>query len=203
VPSGSLLVHVDPATDTATMTSDERCTTMLPSLTTPAGDTYWFSDQYNTYARLGHGPDNGVPDCALRLRAGATSFDPTWQLDVGSRTGGAAALAVLQGGASTIWLRVFDDSAVQLPEPADFETIDTAPAWQWYLLDVERDAPALRNDQRPLSSSSAIGMYVDGRSFTTVENEDYSETLLVELTDQGFVERMTARGVIDAIARVR
>jgi hypothetical protein len=203
VPSGSLLVHVDPATDAVTMTSDERCTTMLPALTTPSGDTYWFSDQYNTYARRGYGPENGVPDCALRLRAGATTFDPTWELDTGSRTGGAPALAVLQGGASSMWLRVFDESAVELPVPADFETIDTALGWQWYLLDVESEAPAVRNDQRPISSASAIGMYVDGRSFTTVENEDYSETILLELTDEGFVERMTARGVIDEVARVR
>jgi hypothetical protein len=203
VPSGSLLVHVDPATNEVTMTADERCTTMLPSLTTRRGDTYWFSDMYNTYARRGHGPENGFPDCALRLRAGATTFDPNWELDVGSRTGGAATLAVLQGGDTSMWLRVLDEAAVDLPSPADFETLDTAPGWQWWLLDVESDAPAVRNDDRPLSQSSAIGMYVDGRAFTTLENEDYSETLLLELTERGFVERTTARGVIDQVARVR
>jgi hypothetical protein len=203
VPSGSLLVHVDPATNEVTMTADERCTSMLPSLTTSRGDTYWFSDMYNTYARRGQGPDNGFPECALRLRAGATTFDPEWQLDVGSRTGGAATLAVLQGGDTSMWLRVLDESAVELPMPTDFQTLDTARGWQWWLLDVESDEPAVRNDERPLSSSSAIGMYVDGRAFTTLENEDYSETTLLELTAAGFVERTTARGVIDQVARVR
>jgi len=203
VPSGSMLIHIDPETDEVTMTSDERCTSMLASLTTDAGDTYWFSDMFNTFARRGFGPDNGVPDCALRLRAGETTFDPDWQLDTGARIGGAPAVAVLQGGDSQMWLRVFDESAVELPVPADYQTLDTAPAWQWYLLDVESDAPAVKNEERPLSSVGALGMYVDGRAFTTVENADYSETTLLELTESGFAERATVRGVLDEIARVR
>jgi hypothetical protein len=203
VPSGSMLMHLDPTTDEVTLTSDPRCTGMLASLTTPAGDTYWFSDNFNALARRGYGAENGVPDCALRLRAGETRFDPNWQLDTAARTGGAPAIAVLQAGGSKMWMRVLDETAVELPTPADYETLDTAPAWQWYLLDVESDAPAVRNDERPLSSVGALGMYVDGRAFTTIENEDYSETVLLELTPAGFRERAQVRGVVDAIARVR
>ncbi len=46
-------------------------------------------------------------------------------------------------------------------------------------------------------------MHVDGRSFTTIENDGYSETILLELTADGFIERTRARGVIDEIARMR
>jgi hypothetical protein len=202
VPSGSMLIRIDTETDEVTMTSDPRCTSMLASLSTKAGDTYWFSDMFNTFARRGYGEDRGVPDCALRLKAGETTFDPNWELDTQSRTGGPS-FAVLQGGDSTMWFRVFDESAVELPVPADYETMDTAPAWQWYSLDVESDEPAVRNDERPLSSVGALGMFVDGRGFTTVENEDYSETILLELTATGFVERTTVRGVIDDVVRLR
>jgi hypothetical protein len=203
VPVGSMLVRLDPETDEVTMTSDPRCTGMLSSMTTSAGDTYWFSDMYNAFARSQRGPGNGVPDCALRLRAGESRFDPDWQLDTGARTGGAPAVAVLQGGDSQMWFRVLDESAAQLPAGAALAEFDVAQAWQWYLLDVTSDAPALRSDQRPPSSMSAIGMYVDGRSFTTIENEDYSETTLLELTTDGFIERARVRGVIDEIARIR
>jgi hypothetical protein len=157
---------------------------------------------FNTFARRGYGADRGVPDCALRLLPGETTFDPSWELDTASRTGGAS-VAVLQGGDSTMWFRVFDESAVELPVPADYQTMDTALAWQWYSLDVESEQAAVRNDERPLSSVGALGMFVDGRAFTTVENADYGEATLLELTASGFIERTTVRGVIDDVARVR
>lgn len=203
VPSGSLLVRVDPATDEVSMTSDERCTSLLAALTTDAGDVYWFSDMFNAFARHARGPANGFPDCALRLRAGQSSFDPDWQLDLGARTGGAPTVATLQGGDSLMWLRVFDTSAVSLPAGAAYAEFDTAPAWQWHLLDLASEGPAVRNDERPLSSMGALGMHVDGRSFTTIENEDYTESILLELTEDAFIERVTARGVIDEVARLR
>ena len=204
VPVGSMLVRLDPTTDQVTMTSDPRCTGMLESMTTSAGDTYWFSDAFNAFGRTRRGPESGVPDCALRLRAGEDHFDPAWQLDIGSRTGQAPSVAVLQGSDSQMWLRVLDEAAVQLPEGVAYADWDSAQAWQWYLLDVTTDAPAVRSEQRPPSSLSAIGMYVDGRSFTSVESEDLSESVLLELTRDGsFVERTRVRGVIDEIARVR
>jgi hypothetical protein len=204
VPRGSLLVRLDPETDEVTMTSDSRCTSMLASLTTASGDTYWFSDMFNTFARVARGPENGFPDCALRLRAGERQFDPDWQLDTGARTGGVPTVAVLQAGDSQMWLRGLEPAAVEaLPEGATYEDLDTAQAWQWYLLDVASDGPAVRDDQRPLASMSAIGFNVDGRAFTSLDSGDYSESILLELTAGNFVERATVRGAIDNIARVR
>jgi hypothetical protein len=203
VPSGSMLVRLDTTTDEVTMTSDERCTSMLASLTSDSGDVYWFSDMFNAFARHTRGAGNGFPDCALRLRAGETTFDPDWQLDVGARVGGAPAVATLQGNDTRMWMRVLDTSIAALTPTSEYGDFDTAQAWQWYLLDVASDAPAVRNDQRPLSSLGALGTNVDGRSFTTIENADYSESILLELTPDGFIERFTARGVIDDIARLR
>lgn len=203
VPSGSMLVRIDPETDTVTITQDSRCTGMYVTMTTDAGDTYWFSDSYNTFARRGYGPDRGVPDCALRLRAGETTFDPSWQLDLATRVGGASAVPILRAGGSRMWIRVLDESAASLPTPADFNTVNTAPAWQWYLLDVESEAPAVRNDERPLSAVGGLGMYIDGRSFVSTENADYSESTLLELTPDGFLTRATVRGVVDNVVRVR
>ena len=90
-----------------------------------------------------------------------------------------------------------------LPEDATYEDLDTAQVWQWYLLDVASDAPAVRDDPRPLASRSAVGFNVDGRAFTSLDNEDHSESILLELTAGNFVERATVRGVIDDVARMR
>jgi hypothetical protein len=203
VPSGSMLLRLDPDTDAVTITSDPRCAGMYISMTTNAGDIYWFSDSYNTFARVGFGADRGVPDCALRLRAGQTTFDPDWQLDVTTRVGGAPAVAIVEAGGSKAWLRVLDPSVPLPPLPADYDAVNTTPAWQWYLLDVESDEPALRNDDRPLSPVGGYGLYVDGRTFVSTENADYSESTLIELAPDGFIERTTVRGVVDNIVRVR
>jgi hypothetical protein len=203
IPSGSALVRLQPETDSVTVTHDPRCTGMYMAMTTDAGDTYWFSDSYNTFARRGYGPDRGAPECALRLKAGETTFDPNWQLDLGARVGGAPVVPILRAGGSRIWVRVLDESAASLPTPADYNTVNTAPAWQWYLLDVESDAPAVRNDERPLSPVGGFGLYIDGRSFVSTENADYSESTLLELTPEGFITRATVRGVVDNVVRVR
>jgi hypothetical protein len=55
----------------------------------------------------------------------------------------------------------------------------------------------------PLSSLGAFAIYSGGRSFTTVENAGYTETKLVELTDDGFVQRAKVKGLLDGIVRVR
>ena len=159
---------------------------------------------FNTFARIARGPGNGFPDCGLRLRAGEQRFDPDWQLDTGARMGGVASVAVLQADDTKMWFRGLEPSlAAALPEGATYEDLDTAQAWQWYLLDVASDAPASRDDQRPLASMSAIGFNVDGRAFTSLDNGDYSESILLELTAGNFVERARVRGVIDSIARIR
>ncbi len=164
-PSGAMLVHVDPASDVVTVSEDPRCTSLLISKTTASGDTYWFSDNYNTYARIIGGEARGVPDCALRLRRGEQTFDPDWYLDLADRTGGRPADGVIAGDGSLVWLSVFHEE--QLDErPEDIDTADVAPAWQWYAVDLESDAPAVESTERPFASHGAFGWYAAGRSFT-------------------------------------
>lgn len=116
------------------MTSDQRCGGMYIGLQTDSGDTYWFTYTSNVLARRDYG--GTVKDCGLRLRAGETTFDPTWELDIAARTGGASGVATLYGGGSTVWVRVLDESLTGgLPSPADYTSLDTAPAWSWYSLD--------------------------------------------------------------------
>jgi hypothetical protein len=50
---------------------------------------------------------------------------------------------------------------------------------------------------------SAVGFNVDGRAFTSLDHEDYRESILLELTAGNVVERATVRGVQRHVARRR
>lgn len=201
-PKGSKLVHIDPKTDKVTITSDDRCTSLLTTMTTPDGDSYFFSSWENAYARVFSDGEAGVPDCALRVRKGETTFDPAWYLDISERTGGRPADGILPGGGSTIWLRAYHADEVD-EKPSEFEQLDTAAAWQWYKLDVERDDPAEENSERPFSAHGTSGFEVHGRSFATVPNEDYSESELLELEGDKLVPVATVVGELAKVVRVR
>jgi hypothetical protein len=173
------------------------------SMTSEAGDTYWFSSGLNTVAWRGYGLDHGVHDCALRLKKGAETFDPTWSLDLTTRTAGWAAVAMMPGGGSTIWLRVLDETQVTVPSPADYATFFGLPDCQWYALDVTSEDDAQRNDDRPLASCGGGGFFVDGRAFTYESSDSYASSTLLELTRQGFEPRGKFTGFILEVARMR
>jgi hypothetical protein len=201
-PAGAALVHIDPRRDELTVTNDERCTSLLIAKTTSSGDTYFFSDNYNTYARIIGGAERGVPDCVLRLRAGESTFDPDYYVDLADRTGGRPADGVVVGRGSTVWLNVFHEEEVATT-PAEIGEADVAAGWRWYALDVESEGAATPDEQRPAASHGAFGWYSDGRSFTSTVTPDYSETTLLEVTDDGFTELATVEGLLDGLVRVR
>lgn len=201
--SGASLVHLDPETDTVTVTHDERCMGMQVGFLADSGDAYWFADhdasmEWSVQAR------EAPHDCALRLRAGATRFDPEWQLDLTSRTGGVSAVASVPAGGSSVWMKVFDPAAV--PEPVPVEEIDyTLKAWRWGLLDVESAGPVQMSPDSELVVYYGPPIEVDGRRFSpsTTFSELGDETTLVELTPSGPLNRVTVRGELRKVARLR
>lgn len=203
VPEQSVLVRLDPDTGETTVTSDSRCTSLEKGIEVD-GDAYWFSSESNALGWRADPPRKGSrPDCALRVRAGETSFDPTYMLDVTTRTGGTPSLAAVPAGGSGIWFRVLDESLTPVPEEAEVSDIAGLAGWQWQLLDVASDAPATRNDDRPPGGYYTYGFVVDGRSFTTESSADYSSTKLIEITSAGFEPRAEVVGTVRGLARIR
>jgi hypothetical protein len=201
--SGASLVHLDPETDAVTVTHDDRCMGMQVGFMADSGDAYWFADhdasmEWSVQAR------QAPHDCALRLRAGATTFDPEWQLDLTTRTGGVSAVASVPAGGSSVWMKVFDPAA--LPEPVPVEEIDyTLKAWRWGLLDVEAADPVQMSPDSELVVYYGPPIEVDGRRFSpsTTFSEMGDETTLVELTPSGPRSRVTVQGELRKVARLR
>lgn len=204
--SGSSLVHLDPDTDEVTVTHDERCMGMQIGFMADSGHAYWFADHD---ASIEHSlkPGDTPHDCALRLRAGETTFDPDWELDLTSRTGGLSAVASVPAGGSSVWVKVFEPSAV--PAALPLEDIDwslsSLPTWRWGLLDVEADRPVQVDSQAELVVYYGPPIEVDGRAFSpsTTYAETGDDTMLVELTDSGPRDRMRVQGELRKVFRLR
>jgi hypothetical protein len=196
-PEGSALIHIDPSTDEVTVTSDPRCTSLLVSQTTPSGDTWWYSDMNNTYARATFGEEAGPPDCAMKLAADGTTFAEDGYIDLNARAGGPA-LGLASAGGSDMWLRVLDED-IFTPDPTDQWLIDTTPSWTWSRLDVDSDEQAVPFMPGEHDTIGGVASYTAERTFVSFSNSDYSETRLVELEPDGLVERASVPGLLDMV----
>lgn len=204
VPDEAVLVHVDPSNDRITVSTDSRCTSMDVGFSSESGDAYWFSDRANTFGWRADPPSPGARrDCALRLRAGESSFDQSWSLDLTTRTRGWPVVASVPAGGSRLWLRVLEEDAFPVTAGATPLDVEALQGWQWYLLDVESDEPAQRNEQRPAGSYYSNSFRVDDRTYTTESNADYTATTLLEIDAAEFRVGATLEGTVRGLARLR
>lgn len=202
-PPGSTLVHVNTSTDEVTVTQDSRCMGMRVSLLADNGDAYWFSDSWASVV-WSVSEVEGPRDCGLRVLAGESTFDPNWELDVTSRTGGLSAFASAPASDSTIWLKVFEESAMTETVPVPVDDADYAlPVWRWALLDVASDEPVVPDTDANLVSWYGDAIVTNGRNFIPASNLTYTETTLVELISSGFADRMTVQGELRNIVQLR
>lgn len=199
--SGTSLVHLDPETDEVTVTQEKRCMGLQVGFLAESGHAYWFSD-HDASVEWTYQNRDAPHDCALRLRADESTFDPEWELDLTERTSGVSGIAAVPAGGSEIWVKVFEPDAFSGSIPV--EEIDWGvQAWRWGLLDVESDAVVRLDEDADLVVSYGYPIVLEGRAFSPVANSDYSRTTLTELTDSGVKKRMTVQGELRKIVRLR
>lgn len=199
--AGSTLVHVDPKTDTITVTQDERCMGMSVGFLADSGDAYWFSDADASMEWSVQNRD-APHDCSLRVKAGEKTFDKSWDLDLTTRSGGVSAIGAVPGPGASVWVKVFDEDAMTEEIPVD--EIDWGlSVWRWGLLDLEGNTPVAVDMDADLVVSYGDPIMVDGRAFSPASNSDYSETTLVELTDRGIANRLHVQGELRRVMRLR
>jgi hypothetical protein len=199
--SGTSLVHLDPETDEVTVTQEERCMGLQVGFLADSGHAYWFSD-HDASVEWTFQRRDAPHDCALRLRAGESTFDPDWELDLRDRTGGVSAVAAAPGRASKIWLKVFEPAAFAGTVPVD-EIAWGLKAWRWGVLDVESDDPVDLDEDADLAVFYGYPITFEGRAFSPLVNEDFSRSTLVELTDSGVKARVKVQGTLRKIFRLR
>jgi hypothetical protein len=204
--SGSSLVHLDPETDEITVTHDERCMGMQIGFMADSGHAYWFAD-HDASVEFSLKPGDTPHDCALRLRADETTFDRDWELDLTTRTGGASAVASVPTGGSSLWVKVFEESAVPVALPLEEMdwSLSSLKTWRWGMLDVEADRPVQVDTQAELVVYYGPPIEVDGRAFSpsSTYSDTGDDTTLVELTESGIRERMRVSGELRKVFRLR
>ncbi|WP_394827260.1 hypothetical protein [Pendulispora albinea] len=196
------LVVIDTATNTVSRFDvDNRCGGITTPVLMASGDMYFTSSALAGAAfRLGRLP---TAPCALRIKAGADAFDPSYLARLSDVTSTAIAGEPIPAGGNSMFLRVFDETAATVKSDDQTWKLTSQAAWQWWRWDVTT-AKAVRLSELPSATADALWFQVDGRVFGADAKTDYSSTTLIELTAQGGPKRsLTAPGFLHGVARVR
>lgn len=110
---------------------DERCTN-LRSVVMPNGDLY-LATSPTVAAENWLNSESSIQPCALRLRAGATSLDPAWQVSFGDWAGSMLWGDILRGSRGELLTLVAPESAAA----GDPGGAYWAPIWQLWEVDPE------------------------------------------------------------------
>ncbi|WP_236519195.1 hypothetical protein [Sandaracinus amylolyticus] len=196
------LVVIDTTTHSASRVDvDTRCAGITQAIPVASGDVYFVS---SALAGAAHRIERlTTAPCALRVRASADAFDPTYLRSLDTLSEGAIAGEPVPGGGSSIFLRVLDESLVTIdPTGASWDVTGQA-AWRWARWNVEDDSFTPIDALEP-STADVVWLEIDGRVFGTETTPDYATTTLIELTAEGGPRRaLTAPGFLHAAARVR
>jgi hypothetical protein len=201
-PAGSLLVTIDTTTDTVVSKEvDSRCGQLFDSVALPSGDIYYASTPWVAATNRVLGKDVGGEPCILRLPNGQRRFDPAFQADMRTLFGSTAG-ALVSGGGTTAFVRVLDETLVKFTSTTIPADVAGAEAWVWWRLDLSTMATSKTN--LPPSAAGGTEFTIEGRVFTSVSKQDFSETTLVEMTAPGGPKPgMVLRGYAESGLRVR
>lgn len=195
------LVVVDTTTDTvARFDVDTRCGGITTGVEVSNGDVYLVSSALAGAAyRLGRLTSE---PCALRVKAGETTIDPGYHVQLDTLTAGALAGEPVSGGGNRIFLRTFDEAAADIPaEPATWDVTGQV-AWKWLAWDIGNNATAEMSSLPP-STADVVWFEADGKTFGAQTTADYSSTTLIDLSATTPTTELTAPGFIHGVARIR
>ncbi len=197
---------VDLTTDAFTVETVTGCGALQTSMTDEAGDTYLAS---NAVSAIGFrvGLEDAFPPCVVRIRAGASSVDRTFDLELNSLVGGSMSASLLQGPGSSGFLTAYDETVVPI-EGIDPARLIATPAWRLHRVDGPGTATtATRVLGVPLGAGRIGSIVVDGRTLIWVPNAEFSETTAYDITNAtdsvAAIEALTAPAVLYAAVRLR
>ena len=186
---------------------DSRCGGITQAIEMRSGDTYFVSSALAaaTYRleRLDTEP------CALRVKKGEARFDQDYVTHLRDLTGGALAGEPVRAGDNAMFLRVFDESDLEIEKGALTWNLTSQPAWKWSRWDLENDELAAVDDL-PASTADTFWFQIDGHIYaseTKYEDDEATtvkDTTLIDLTAKGGPKReLTVPGFLQNVARVR
>lgn len=170
------LSRVDVTTDAVISHEVDERRTGLRALSLPSGDLYLAT---RLEVAVEHWPftESPVRPCALRLRAGAASLDPSWQASFSDWVGSPFWGGLVAGARGELLVLVAPEAEAAVDPIAAL----TQPIWQTWEVDLERDAARVH---LPLSTT-AYPRYqrFDDRLYLQVPDASGLGDTLVDVSD--------------------
>lgn len=102
----SLVLAFDTLTDSVQVLEDDRCTLLISTVMSSAGDLFFFPESNALVT-------SELPSCGLVVRQGATSFDTSYVFDAGTALGGRMVFDAYPGPNGSAYLMVPDESRIE------------------------------------------------------------------------------------------
>lgn len=179
------LIAIDTDTDEIIETTDdERCATSSPAGTDADGNTYFSPWDYHAAVRKVFGAGFGSASCGLRVVPAGLGFDQGYDLDLTTLVGGRPAGSMRLISDDVALLHVWNEELVAAT-PETWPDTRFEPGYTWYRWQLGSDSAEELPDQTPSVEGSEFRV-VDGKVLSFANNEEYSETTLLELDAEGY-----------------
>jgi hypothetical protein len=206
---GVQLTILDPKTRTVLgVAEDDRCTSNGRPAFTADGTAYVMGDGRNYSAQMyANARQEAVPaNCLLRIKPGATDFDPEWVRTVSALTGGLESATELDSpvqGSGVAFSKMFYPA--KLPAGVEANTFDFwgHPVFKTWKLELGDEPTATEVTGVPFSTLGFDGSSVAGKLYSG-ESPDHATSVIYELdpaTGTG-VEKFTMDGLFYGIQAI-
>lgn len=179
---------------------DNRCPQLASGpFVDESGDLYFSGGVWTPTLKLTRGY---LASCALRIKSGATAFDPHWGLAFASVTGGREAGVMRYLGSGKGLLHVFHHERTTFDSNSDPHALSVTPNWQLWTLDFASLSAA------PLETIGfAVGGYRDvqlgARQLVMVQSAGYGETQAYDVTGGKVERRFKIPGAVGNLLQLR
>ncbi|MDI3290934.1 hypothetical protein [Polyangium sp. 15x6] len=177
------VVSIDTETDTATVTTDDRCGYTHDAAVGPDGKVYIATEAYGAAVRRVVGEDAPAP-CLLEFDPQTHTFNPDFYRTLEELVGGGTAGTLVPGPEGTAYVRVLDETVAPVLEGTHPRTIASGTGWQWWELKLDT-MTAARKDSFPATSGSVFLFESQNHTLYTEFGAGAASTTLRVLEDSG------------------
>jgi hypothetical protein len=130
------VVSIDTQTDTATLSTDDRCGYTHDAAVGPDGKVYIATEAYGAAVHRVNGEDTPAP-CLLKFDPQTHTFDPSFYKTLIELVGGGTAGALIPGPQGTAYMRVLDETLAPVNEGTPPRIVASGTGWQWWQLKLD------------------------------------------------------------------
>lgn len=152
----SAMVALDTTTHTASVVSTDLCGYARESVLGDDGMIYVATEAFGA-ATYRINPDFSSSPCLLRFDPSTQTFDETPVVDLLAAAGNATAVgSIFSAGSDAAFVRVLDESLIDVTSDTPARVLASAPAWQWWRLPLTNNAMATQDTALPASGGSSF-----------------------------------------------